>query len=145
VAIAYLRLRPRGAPGETLVFNDELTLGRTSLGKAAFEDVKMSRQHARFYFEGDGGVWVQDLSSTNGTFVNGARIDRACRLALGDQIRLSSTMLELVAASADAPASAPAPAPAPAAATSPPELEARVTALEAEVAALRSQLAELLD
>ena len=42
-------------------------------------------------------------------------------------------------------ASAPAPAPAPAAATSPPELEARVTALEAEVAALRSQLAELLD
>jgi len=84
VAIAYLRLRPRGAPGETLAFNDELTLGRISLGRAALEDVKMSRQHARFYFEGDGRVWVQDLSSTNGTFVNGARIDRPCRLALGD-------------------------------------------------------------
>ena len=106
MAIAYLRLRPRGAPGETLAFNDELTLGRMSLGRAALEDVKMSRQHARFYFDGDGGVWVEDLSSSNGTFVNGARIDRACRLALGDQIRLSSTMLELVAASADAPAPA---------------------------------------
>jgi nitrite reductase (NADH) large subunit len=103
MAVAYLRLRPRGAPGETLAFNDELTIGRASLGTAAREDVKMSRHHARFYFA-DGGVWVEDLSSTNGTFVNGTRIERACRLGLGDQIRLSATMFELVAASTDAPA-----------------------------------------
>ena len=63
----------------------------------------MSRHHARFYFDADGAVWIEDLGSTNGTFVNGKRIDQPCRLALGDQIRLSSTMLELVAASADAP------------------------------------------
>jgi pSer/pThr/pTyr-binding forkhead associated (FHA) protein len=49
-----------------------------------------SAQHARFESRRD-GLWVEDIGSTNGTFVNGARVTTARRLAKGDVVRVGQT------------------------------------------------------
>ena len=51
-----------------------------------------SARHARIEMRGD-GVWVQDLDSTNGTYVNGARVAGAQRLDAGDVVRVGETDL----------------------------------------------------
>jgi hypothetical protein len=53
-----------------------------------------SSRHARIEVRGD-GVWVQDLESTNGTFVNGARVAGAQRLDPGDVLRVGETDLRV--------------------------------------------------
>jgi pSer/pThr/pTyr-binding forkhead associated (FHA) protein len=45
-------------------------------------------------FERDSDLWVEDLGSTNGTFVNGARITQAVRLRKGDQLQVGQTVME---------------------------------------------------
>jgi pSer/pThr/pTyr-binding forkhead associated (FHA) protein len=49
-----------------------------------------SARHARFEPRRD-GVWVQDRGSTNGTYVNGTRIERPRRLTSGDIVRVGET------------------------------------------------------
>ena len=49
-----------------------------------------SAEHARFEPKRD-GVWVEDLGSTNGTFVNGARVTTPRRLTNGDVVRVGQT------------------------------------------------------
>ncbi|MBV8258691.1 MAG: FHA domain-containing protein, partial [Actinobacteria bacterium] len=51
-------------------------------------------RHARVESRGD-GVWVQDLGSTNGTYVNGARLEGARKLSPGDVLRVGETDLRL--------------------------------------------------
>ena len=51
-----------------------------------------SARHARIEVRGD-GAWVQDLESTNGTYVNGARVAGAQRLTAGDVLRVGETDL----------------------------------------------------
>ena len=49
-----------------------------------------SAQHARFESKRD-GVWVEDIGSSNGTFVNGARVTTPRRLSKGDVVRIGQT------------------------------------------------------
>ena len=49
-----------------------------------------SAQHARFESRRD-GLWVEDIGSTNGTFVNGARVTTPRRLSKGDVVRVGQT------------------------------------------------------
>ena len=49
-----------------------------------------SAQHARFESKRD-GLWVEDIGSTNGTFVNGARVTTPRRLSNGDIVRVGQT------------------------------------------------------
>jgi hypothetical protein len=51
-----------------------------------------SARHARIESRGD-GVWVEDLDSTNGTYVNGSRVVGARRLGAGDVLRVGETDL----------------------------------------------------
>ena len=51
-----------------------------------------SARHARFEPRQD-GVWLHDLGSSNGTFVNGSRLTRPRKLAPGDLIRIGETDL----------------------------------------------------
>ena len=70
-----------------------LTVGRASQNDVAIDgDEFASARHVRFEPRRD-GVWVHDLGSTNGTYVNGARISKARRLAPGDVIRVGETDL----------------------------------------------------
>ena len=60
------------------------TVGRHPDSDIFLGDVTVSRHHAVFHVD-DQGLAVEDLGSTNGTYVNGVRVDRA-RLAPGDEV-----------------------------------------------------------
>jgi hypothetical protein len=81
------------AGDEFSVDSAPLTVGRASQNDVAIDgDEFASARHVRFEPRRD-GVWVHDLGSTNGTYVNGVRIDGARRLAAGDVIRVGETDL----------------------------------------------------
>jgi hypothetical protein len=70
-----------------------LTVGRGAQNDITLDgDEFASARHARIEPRRD-GVWVHDLQSTNGTYVNGARIDRPRRLTPGDIVRVGETDL----------------------------------------------------
>jgi hypothetical protein len=71
----------------------QLTIGRGRQNDIAIStDEYASARHARFEPRQD-GVWVQDLGSTNGTYLNGARLDHPRRLTRGDIVRVGETDL----------------------------------------------------
>jgi pSer/pThr/pTyr-binding forkhead associated (FHA) protein len=95
-ASTYLRLEviSGNAPGSTLVVEDELVIGRHATGAGRLsEDEEISRQHARISHEATGNYAIEDLGSSNGTFVNGLRIQTPRILALGDSIETGATTL----------------------------------------------------
>ena len=70
-----------------------LTVGRGSGNDVALSaDEYASTRHARFEPRRD-GVWIEDIGSTNGTFVNGIRLTRERRLTAGDVVRVGETDL----------------------------------------------------
>ena len=70
-----------------------LTIGRAGDNTAVLDgDEYASAQHARVEAQRD-GVWILDLGSTNGTFVNGERMDGRRRLRDGDTVRIGQTEL----------------------------------------------------
>ncbi|WP_413451672.1 FHA domain-containing protein [Georgenia phoenicis] len=66
------------APSSTLVLDDDYSSGR----------------HARFYPQDD-VWWVEDLGSTNGTFVGDQRLTQPVQLAAGTPVRVGQTVIEL--------------------------------------------------
>ncbi len=81
--------------------NKEIVVGRSSeLDMVLVEDM-VSRRHAKITVTGD-QIFIQDLGSTNGTFVNGEKIKRA-RLQEGDRILIGTSIIKLVAADSGAP------------------------------------------
>ena len=73
----------------------KLPRGNTVLGRAPNADLRLvddgvSRHHARLRFEGN-QVWVDDLESRNGTFVNGHKIDKPVALTDGDKLQVGRT------------------------------------------------------
>ena len=70
-----------------------LTIGRGGQNDVSIDgDEFASARHSRIEARRD-GVWVHDLGSTNGTHVNGVRIDRPRKLAPGDVVRVGETEL----------------------------------------------------
>lgn len=98
--------RPSG-PASTLVItsggkagleiplgSEPLTIGRASDAGLQIRDDYTSTHHARLLLWGDDWV-VQDLDSTNGTFVDGRRIDAPTQVALGVPVKVGATTFEL--------------------------------------------------
>jgi hypothetical protein len=80
--------------GTSYSMTDEMTLGRANGCRIALPgDTYASNLHARVYLA-DGLAFVEDLGSTNGTFVNGARISGPTAVRTGDRIQVGSTVLE---------------------------------------------------
>jgi pSer/pThr/pTyr-binding forkhead associated (FHA) protein len=78
--------------------NQEIIVGRSSdLDMVLVEDM-VSRKHAKLTVNGD-QIFIQDLGSTNGTFVNGEKIKRA-RLKEGDRVLVGTSIIKLVATDA---------------------------------------------
>jgi hypothetical protein len=70
---------------------EPLTIGRGPLNDLQLDgDEFASGRHARIESRRD-GVWVEDIGSTNGTFVNGVRLTGARRLVPGDVVRIGET------------------------------------------------------
>ena len=82
--------------------NREIVIGRSSdLDMVLVEDM-VSRKHAKIVTS-DTNVVIQDLGSTNGTFVNGEKVKKA-RLKEGDRILIGTSILKLVVKAAEASA-----------------------------------------
>ena len=76
----------------------QIVVGRSSdLDMVLVEDM-VSRKHARIAMQQD-QIWIEDLGSTNGTFVNGEKIKRA-RLKEGDRVLIGTSILKLIAGDA---------------------------------------------
>jgi len=82
--------------GEFPIAQDkQILIGRSSdLDMVLVEDM-VSRKHARIAMQGE-QIWIEDLGSTNGTFVNGEKIKRA-RLKEGDRVLIGTSILKLIA------------------------------------------------
>lgn len=74
------------------ISGDEFVLGRDPSSQLVVEDVEISRRHARLLAQ-SGGYAIEDLGSTNGTFVNGKRIRTVVPLEPGATIRLGENVL----------------------------------------------------
>ncbi|MEA2480198.1 MAG: hypothetical protein QOJ07_2120, partial [Thermoleophilaceae bacterium] len=89
-----------------------LVIGRSSAGEGALGgDPELSRRHARLYRDATGALVIEDLGSTNGTWVNGQRAAAAVRLAPGDTLRIGRTTFQVAAATPAGPPAPPAPTP----------------------------------
>jgi hypothetical protein len=93
---AMLRvLDPPAHAGEVYALDDEVTVGRApGCGIVLEEDTFVSQVHARVFRRGR-ETYVEDLGSTNGTMVNGVRIDEVTRLSRGDQVQFGNTLAEI--------------------------------------------------
>jgi pSer/pThr/pTyr-binding forkhead associated (FHA) protein len=81
--------------GEVYDLEDELTIGRSpGCGVPTPDDIYSSSLHARLFRHND-QLWVEDLGSTNGTYVNSEKIAQAHRLAKGDVLQVGSTVFEV--------------------------------------------------
>ncbi len=89
---AYLMVLAGSNVGEMYKLDKPLIMGRGQVADIRVSDEGISRQHARVH-PSDDGVKVEDLESTNGTFVNGVRIEGQVLLKDGDKIQLGSTTI----------------------------------------------------
>ena len=98
LGVPRMRLRVLAGPGHgnasTVEIDSAIVVGRDAdTGVRLDGDEFASARHARIEPRTD-GVWVEDLGSTNGTFVNGKRIT-AERLQAGDVVRIGQTEMRL--------------------------------------------------
>src|SRR5215210_2181237 len=115
--------------GRQLPLGEPLVLGRAQDAQLVLDDPQVSRHHARITPRGAHAV-VEDLGSSNGTFVNGAQLHAPATIGPGDDILVGVTVVELrslaqiaaqpsavrpvpqaIAAQAPAPQGPPPPAP----------------------------------
>ncbi|MHB8434881.1 MAG: FHA domain-containing protein [Acidimicrobiales bacterium] len=82
--------------GRVYELGEEVTLGRSSGCAVPLEDDSFtSSVHARVFQRG-GELWLEDLGSTNGTWLNEERVnDGPMRLQRGDRMKVGSTTLEV--------------------------------------------------
>jgi hypothetical protein len=80
------------ATGEAFGIGPGLVIGRALACDITIDDSYASGRHARLY-DRDGRVYLEDLNSTNGTYVNGARVSTQQLLRPGDVIRIGDTEL----------------------------------------------------
>jgi predicted component of type VI protein secretion system len=103
--------------GRRIEVDGELVVGREDAG-LTIDDEEISRRHA-VVRPGDGGIEIEDLGSTNGTYVNGVRIAAATRLAGGDTVKFGRSVLQVESARAAATVAAAVPPAAPTSAAPP--------------------------
>jgi pSer/pThr/pTyr-binding forkhead associated (FHA) protein len=82
------------AVGMSILVDDELLIGRHADGAGRLaDDEEISRSHARLSLDRSGFCAIEDLGSTNGTYVNGLRIKGPQTLSEGDTVEVGATTL----------------------------------------------------
>jgi 6-phosphogluconolactonase (cycloisomerase 2 family) len=91
--VGVLRITGGGLAGREIPLDhDGFTVGRSEEGLGSLGgDPEISRRHARFRVKDTGKVLVEDLGSSNGTYVNGRRITGPRLLSPGDTVKLGET------------------------------------------------------
>jgi pSer/pThr/pTyr-binding forkhead associated (FHA) protein len=79
---------------ESIRLSGQLQIGRADACQIKLDDTYVSTFHARI-FNRDGSWFVEDLGSTNGTYLNQRRVTSPVELRAGDRVKLGKTTLEL--------------------------------------------------
>ncbi len=88
----FLILLAGDEAGKMIRLEGEVTIGRSPKAFLQLTGEGVSRLHARLFRNG-GITYVEDLGSTNGTFVNGERVRGAVALSDGDKIQVGASFL----------------------------------------------------
>jgi S1-C subfamily serine protease len=88
-----IEIRSGSAAGAVVELDHSVVLGRGEECDIVLDDEKASRRHARVTVAGTGTVEVEDLGSTNGTYVDGARIGARTPLRAGSTLTIGNTVL----------------------------------------------------
>jgi len=93
---ASLRVVSSGAmANKEFVVGAEATLGRGQGCQVQLAEPMVSQLHARL-FRNDKGLHIEDLGSTNGTYLNGRKVGGPARLKRGDRVRVGPIELEVL-------------------------------------------------
>jgi len=88
-----LIMRSGPTPGASFTLEgDQLTVGRDATNEIVINDAEISRRHARLTFQG-GKYVLEDLGSTNGTFVNGQRLAGPRVLKAGEVVQFGEQIM----------------------------------------------------
>lgn len=87
-------LDPSGARTSTHRLSGTLDIGRDSACAIRPNDTYISQQHARI-FNRNGSWVVEDLGSTNGTYLNQQKVTVPTQISPGDRIRIGKTVIEV--------------------------------------------------
>ena len=85
---------PLSAQGERHLLADTLTIGRSAECDVIISDSYSSQSHARLYRNGAQHL-LEDLGSTNGTYLNRQKVANATVVRLGDYVQVGSTVFEV--------------------------------------------------
>jgi FHA domain len=90
----FVIIEPKLTRGTVFALGDEITVGRAATATIGMpDDSFVSQLHARV-FRDAGSVMLEDLGSTNGTYLNGKRVTTPERLAKGDRVQIGNTVFE---------------------------------------------------
>jgi pSer/pThr/pTyr-binding forkhead associated (FHA) protein len=87
-------VEPADKRGQTYELADELTLGRATGCQVTVDDTYVSQLHARV-FRREGQLYIEDLGSTNGTYLNRKKVTAPIAVRRGDRLQVGRTVLEL--------------------------------------------------
>lgn len=87
-----LRITKGKQAGLTMTLGDHLKIGRSTDCQLILDDDYVSTRHARIY-RADGGYLVEDLGSTNGTYLNNERLSAPAPFTTADTLRIGRTLL----------------------------------------------------
>jgi hypothetical protein len=91
---ALVVVDPVDQRGHRFPLGDELTVGRAAGCQVTVDDTYVSQLHARV-FTRDGQVFVEDLGSTNGTYLNRTKVSGPMVMQRGDKLQVGNTVLEV--------------------------------------------------
>ena len=87
-------IEPAALRGQAYQLDTEVTLGRAAGCQVPLDDAYASQVHARV-FQRDGQWYIEDLGSTNGTYLNRRRVAGPMMMNRRDRIQIGNTVLEL--------------------------------------------------
>ena len=83
------------AAGVAVPLNGLIQIGRSADSTVDIDDDYASSHHARLWQQDDGGWVIEDLQSTNGTYVNGKQVVEPTKVTVGDVVRIGKTLMRL--------------------------------------------------
>ena len=86
-------VEPKERKGRVYDLAEEQTVGRAAGCQITLDDTYVSQLHARVFTK-DGAWFVEDLGSTNGTYLNTKRVSSALAVKRGDRIKIGATVME---------------------------------------------------
>jgi pSer/pThr/pTyr-binding forkhead associated (FHA) protein len=86
-------VEPKERKGRVYDLAEEQTVGRAAGCQITLDDTYTSQLHARVFAK-DGSWYVEDLGSTNGTYLNAKRVTSPLALKRGDRIKIGATVME---------------------------------------------------